>query len=122
MTIRLTDLLLTIFTTCLLVVTQVLLKIWLQKYSFQILPLKKINLSPLLSYELLGAGLSFIIGGIIWLGLLKRIDFSILYPLISISYIFGLLAAKYVFHESIPSIRWVGVFVIIIGVFLVSRN
>ena len=33
---------------------------------------------------------------------LKRFDFSMAYPLISISYIFGVLAARFVFHETIP--------------------
>ena len=120
--IKLTDFFLAVFTTCILVTTQVLLKIWLTKYSFKIFPLSDIKFSPLFSYEFIGAGLSFLLGGVIWLGLLKRIEFSVLYPLISISYIFGLLAAKYIFNESIPTLRWVGVLVIIAGVFLISRN
>ena len=44
------------------------------------------------------------------------------YPLISISYIFGVLAARFVFHETIPLTRWIGVLVIIVGVFLVVQK
>lgn len=120
--LKLTDFFLVVFTTCILVTTQLLLKIWLTKYSFKIFPLSDIKFSSLFSYEFIGAGLSFLIGGVIWLGLLKRMEFSVLYPLVSLSYIFGLFAAQFIFHENIPPIRWIGVLVIILGVYLISRN
>ena len=120
--IKLTDFILTVLTTFLLVVTQVLLKIWLGKYTIQVLPLKDLNVNNIFRLEFICAGLSFLIGGILWMGLLKRVEFSVLYPLISISYIFGLLAAKFIFHESIPGVRWFGVLIIIFGVYLISRN
>ena len=120
--IKLTDFFLTILTTFLLVVTQVFLKIWLSKYTVQIFPLRELHISNVFRFEFIGAGLSFLIGGILWLGLLKRVEFNLLYPLISLSYIFGLLAARFIFHENIPSIRWLGVLVIMFGVYLISRH
>jgi undecaprenyl phosphate-alpha-L-ara4N flippase subunit ArnE len=41
--------------------------------------------------------------------------------MISISYLFGLLAAIFVFHESIPLTRWIGVLLIMGGVLLVTK-
>lgn len=120
--IKLTDFFLTILTTFLLVVTQVFLKIWLSKYTIKIFPLRELNISNIFKIEFIGAGLSFLIGGILWLSLLKRVEFNLLYPLISLSYIFGLFAAKFIFHEDVPSIRWFGVLVIMLGVYIISRN
>ena len=119
---RIIDIGISFLTTSLLVANQVLLKLWLHKFGNQILPLKQINVWIFLKPELVFSIISFLIAVILWLGLLKRLDFSLLYPLISIGYVFGLLAARFVFHEEIPFIRWLGVGVILIGVFLISRN
>lgn len=58
---------------------------------------------------------------VLWLYILKHFDFSAAYPMISISYIFGMLAAVFIFHETIPMTRWVGVALIMIGVVLVAK-
>ncbi len=68
------------------------------------------------------SGLTIAAATLIWFFVLKRFDFSMAYPLISISYIFGVLAARFVFHETIPLTRWIGVLVIIVGVFLVVQK
>lgn len=120
--IKLIDFLLVVVTTFLLVVTQILLKIWLQKYSIQVFPVRNLSLNSIINFEIGGALISFIIGGLIWLDLLKKVEFNILYPLISISYIFGLLAAKIIFNENVPTIRWIGVGVIILGIYLISKS
>lgn len=57
----------------------------------------------------------------LWVYLLKHYPFSIAYPLGSISYIFGLVAAVLIFHEQVSATRWIGVCVIIAGVFLVAK-
>jgi len=86
------------------------------QWSFQFFKTVFTNLSFALS------GLSIAAATLIWLFVLKRFDFSVAYPLISISYIFGLLAARFVFHETIPFTRWIGVLVIMLGVFLVVQK
>jgi undecaprenyl phosphate-alpha-L-ara4N flippase subunit ArnE len=43
------------------------------------------------------------------------------YPMISLSYVFGMLAAIFIFHESIPAARWIGVFLIMSGCVLIAR-
>ena len=53
--------------------------------------------------------------------ILKNYEFSLAYPLTCISYIFGLVLAMLVFHETIPVTRWIGVAVIMLGVFLVLK-
>ena len=58
---------------------------------------------------------------LLWMYILKRFDFSIAYPLTSISFIFGTMAAQWILHESVPTTRWIGVFIIIVGVFFVAK-
>ena len=75
----------------------------------------------LMNWQLASSGVCFAIASIIWMYMLKHFEFSIVYPLISISYIFGMLAAIFVFHETISVTRWVGVGLIMVGVvFLVK--
>ena len=75
-------------------------------------------LSPLILSGLVLYG----IATIIWLILLSREQFSIIYPLQSLSYILGVVAASTLFKEQIPLTRWLGVIVIIIGAFLITRK
>lgn len=119
---RIIDFVLVLLTTLCLTANQVLLKIWLEKYSNLFLPLGFDKLGLFFKIEILFSVLAFLIAIIIWLGLLRRIDFGMLYPLISLSYVFGLFAAKFILHEEVPTIRWVGVGIIFLGVFLVTRN
>jgi drug/metabolite transporter (DMT)-like permease len=57
----------------------------------------------------------------LWVYILKHYPFSIAYPLGSISYIFGLIAAVLVFHESVSPLRWLGVCIIIVGIYFVTK-
>ena len=68
------------------------------------------------------SGISIASASIIWFYVLKKFDFSLAYPMISISYVFGLLAAYFIFHEPIVWTRWLGVAVIILGVILVAQK
>ena len=68
------------------------------------------------------SGISIALASIIWMYVLKIFEFSSAYPLISISYVFGLLAAYFIFHETISWTRWLGVGIIMIGVILVVQK
>jgi len=104
-----------------LVISQVFLKIGLKNTDH-------ITISFKCLYNILGnfyfwlTSIFMVLSGIIWLYVLKKYDFSVAYPLVSLSYIFGLLAAFYIFNEQIPLSRWVGVIIIILGIFLIMRN
>ena len=119
---KIIDFILVIITTLCLAANQVFLKLWLEKYGNNVFPLGWDKLGLIFKIEVLFSVLAFIIAVIIWLGLMNRLNFGLLYPLISLSYVFGLLASKFVFNEPIPLTRWIGVGIIFIGVFLVTRN
>ncbi len=73
------------------------------------------------SWQLLASGLSMVAASFIWFYILKHYELSLAYPLISISYIFGTLAAIFFFHETVPFTRWMGVLLIMGGVVLLTR-
>ena len=46
---------------------------------------------------------------------------SVAYPMISLSYVLGLLAAILFFHESVSVMKWVGVGLIVLGCCLIAK-
>jgi undecaprenyl phosphate-alpha-L-ara4N flippase subunit ArnE len=65
------------------------------------------------------SGILFGSASLLWMYILKHFPLSMAYPMISLSYLFGMLAAVIFFHETVPMIRWIGVFLIMVGVSLV---
>ena len=58
----------------------------------------------------------------LWAYVLKKMDFSQAYPLSSLSFIFGMFLAFFLFLESIPFTRWIGVVLIVVGCVLISMK
>ena len=74
------------------------------------------------NWWLLSSGLAMVAASILWFYILKHNDLSLVYPLISISYIFGTLAAVFIFHETVSPLRWFGVLFIMIGVAFLAKS
>ncbi|MDR2691364.1 MAG: EamA family transporter [Dysgonamonadaceae bacterium] len=70
---------------------------------------------------LAATGLSMGVAAVLWFYIIKHFDFSVAYPVTGIAYIFGMLAAVFVFHEPVPVTRWIGVLLIMVGVMLIVR-
>ncbi|MGB5599550.1 MAG: EamA family transporter [Thiothrix litoralis] len=66
----------------------------------------------LLSIFFLGTGL------LLWLVVLRRLELSIAYPMLSMGYVVVMLAARQLFHETIPPRRWLGTAFIMAGISL----
>lgn len=64
----------------------------------------------------------YFLSSILWLIVLSRIELSFAYPLLSVGYILVLIASWYFFNENVTLIRWSGVIVICLGVYLISRS
>lgn len=75
----------------------------------------------LTNWWLLGCGLCYGAGTILWLYILKHYPFSMAYPMISLSYVFGMLAAWLIFHEDVTWTSWLGVALIMGGCILIAR-
>ena len=74
--------------------------------------------SPLV---LVGLGL-YALGAVAWLTVLSRVPLSFAYPLLATSYAVTPVLAWLLLRESVPSLRWLGIAVICLGVILVSRS
>jgi drug/metabolite transporter (DMT)-like permease len=57
-----------------------------------------------------------------WLALLSRADLSLILPMTALTYILNGLAAKPVLGETVSRQRWLGIWVITVGVVLVTMT
>jgi len=64
----------------------------------------------------------YVVSLAVWLMVLSRVDVSYAYPMLSIGYIVAALAGKYLFQEPLGLVRWAGIAVICLGVFLITRS
>lgn len=57
---------------------------------------------------------------VVLLALLSRSDVSFIWPLTAIGFVLTTLTAKFVLHEEIPPLRWMGVLLIMLGAGLIT--
>jgi undecaprenyl phosphate-alpha-L-ara4N flippase subunit ArnE len=70
---------------------------------------------------LFGCGVCYAAASLLWFYIIKHYPFSMAYPMISLSYVFGLLAAWLIFHEQVSVSAWIGVALIMGGCMLIVR-
>lgn len=75
----------------------------------------------LINWHFAVSGLLFGTAALLWMYIVKVFPFSMAYPMVSLSYVFGMLAAFLVFHEEISLSQWTGVFFIMLGCTLIAR-
>ncbi len=112
---------LAILQSLLLAAAQVLLKVslrdmppfaWSWDYGRQLL----------LNFPFFCTGLCFAAGSVLWLYIVRHYPLSMAYPLVSLSYVFGMLAAVWIFHETVPVASWVGLLLILTGCWLITNG
>ena len=59
---------------------------------------------------------------ILWLDVLSKLDFSLAFPLVSLTYVFQVVIGRFIFHESVGMNRITGVLLILCGLFFVIRS
>jgi len=64
----------------------------------------------------------FGLSAFVWLAVLSRTTLSFAYPFASLTYVLILLADRFLFHETVPALRWAGVFCIMVGIVLVAQT
>jgi drug/metabolite transporter (DMT)-like permease len=64
----------------------------------------------------------FGLSAIVWLAVLSRASLSFAYPFASLTYVLILLADRFVLNETVPALRWAGVFCIMVGIVLVAQT
>ena len=66
-------------------------------------------------------GLCYGAGSVLWFYIIKNFPFSQAYPMVSLSYVFGMIAAIVFFHEDVNIIKWVGILLIMAGCYLIAK-
>jgi len=66
--------------------------------------------------------LCYAISVVVWILALSRVDVSIAYPMLSIGYIVNAIAASHLFNEPMGIGKVVGIGVIVLGVYILSRS
>jgi len=59
---------------------------------------------------------------VVWVIGLSKVPVSIAYPMLSIGYVINAAAAYYLLGEAVTPMRFVGIGIIILGVFIVARS
>lgn len=62
------------------------------------------------------------ISAVFWLVVLSRVPLSVAYPFVGLSYLVVVALSRFLFHEHVPALRWLGVLVIAAGVALVGLS
>ena len=77
--------------------------------------------SVFLNWQFAACGLCYGAGSLLWFHIVKNYPFSMAYPLVSLSYVLGMVAAIVFFHEDVNLVKWIGVGMIMFGGFLIAR-
>lgn len=75
----------------------------------------------LTNWQLALCGILFLGASLLWMFMLKTFPLSVAYPLGSLSYVFGILAAILIFHEDVSTAKWIGVGLIMAGCGLIVK-
>jgi drug/metabolite transporter (DMT)-like permease len=59
---------------------------------------------------------------VIWSYLLTKLDISFVQPILALTYVITPLLAIFFLREHVPALRWVGICIIILGVYIVART
>lgn len=71
--------------------------------------------------SLAGVALYFF-SAIVWAYLLTKLSISLVQPILALTYVVTPILAIVLLHEHVPGMRWLGILVIIAGVFIVART
>jgi drug/metabolite transporter (DMT)-like permease len=62
----------------------------------------------------------FGISALFWLIVLSRVDLSVAYPFVGLSYIIVVLFSRLFLHEQVTALRWLGVVVVATGIAIIG--
>ena len=58
----------------------------------------------------------------LWIVVLSRTQLSFAYPFAALTYVIILMFDRFVLHETVPALRWVGVLFVVTGIVVISRT
>ncbi len=91
-------------------------------FAFALENLLPITLKAAMNPFIVTGLLCYVVSVAVWLMVLSRVEVSFAYPLLSIGYIVAAAAGWTFFDEALGPGRWLGILVICLGVYLVTRS
>lgn len=73
------------------------------------------------NWQFAACGAFFLAASLLWMYMIKAFPLSVAYPMVSLSYVFGMVAAIVFFHEDVTLTRWIGVAFIMLGCCLIAK-
>lgn len=71
---------------------------------------------------IIGGLACYAVSVVVWIMALSRVEVSIAYPMLSIGYVVNAFAAWYLFGETLSLMKLLGIGIIVVGVYIVSRS
>ena len=75
----------------------------------------------LTNWQFAASGIFFGSGSLLWMYILKHFPLSMAYPMVSLSYVMGMVSAIVFFHEEVSITKWLGVLFIMLGCVLIVK-
>jgi len=92
------------------------------QFEFSMANLVPISLKVMGNLPIISGLTMYVFSVVVWLLVLSRVQVSFAYPMLSIGYVVNALAAYYLLGEPLTSVRMLGIFIIIAGVYLVAQS
>lgn len=108
--------LLTLTVIILIAAGQILWKLGVSNQIHSFDTFLKAVMSPLV---IVGMGI-YIVAAAIWIFALSKYQYHHIYPWISLTFVLALLAARFIFHEQVSWLSWLGVGVICLGLIIIG--
>ncbi len=70
---------------------------------------------------IIGGCFLYVIAVGMWFYVISKLPFSVAYPCQSLSYVLGVFIAYFLFKEHVELTKWLGIAIIMLGVYLVAR-
>jgi drug/metabolite transporter (DMT)-like permease len=64
----------------------------------------------------------YAMGAVFWLIVLSKLDLSLAYPILALNFVLVPFFGWLLLGEQVPSLRWIGVAIIFVGVTVISRT
>lgn len=78
--------------------------------------------ATLLNPYVVGGLALYVVGALVWLSVLARIDVSVAYPFVGLGFVMTMLLGAVLLGETVGISRVIGTFLIVCGVVLVARS
>ena len=108
------------------VVGQLLLKMGITQvgtlaFGSDLAGLIRLGLRVFGNLKVLGGFAAYGLSSLFWIVVLSKVDLSLAYPMLALNYVLVPLTAWLFLGEQVPTLRWLGAGVVIIGVVIISR-